>query len=193
MLTLVGIGIAKHPIMLVTGHPISQAAGIFFLIQSILVLQPTRLAKQKTDGQRWHAIFHVFSFLSFVAGVTVIEYNKLSNGLAHFHSVHAYIGVITYGVLAFQYIFGLTMWAIPVLYGGEDNAKRMWKFHRWSGYLLLLLLLASVISATRTDYVLNVLKISTIGMSVLSATILIAVIPRISARKLGLKQDRSGQ
>lgn len=188
LILLVVVSVFDHPILLVSGHPLSQIVGISAIVQSILVLQPTHLDKQKIQGQRWHAAIHVISFLSFVAGVTVIECNKMYNGLEHFHSAHAYIGVITCGVLVLQYLVGITMWAVPVLYGGVDNAKSVWKYHRWSGYLLLLLLLASVISATRTDYVKSVLEIKTHYVVLASAVILLGVFPRVSLKKLGLKR-----
>ena len=174
---------------MVSGHPISQIIGIFAVIQSILILQPTHLPKQKLQGQRYHAGLHVVSFLAFVSGIIVIEYNKFHNGLDHFHSAHAYIGVITSVVLVLQYLVGITMWAVPVLYGGVDNAKAVWKYHRWSGYLLLLLLLASVISATRTDYVQGVLEIRTLFTIIAGVVILMGVLPQISQKKLGLKKD----
>lgn len=177
LLGLVAIPIFEKPIALVSGHPLSQIIGFFAIIQSILVLQPTRLPKQKIDGQKWHALIHVISFLSFVAGITVIEYNKVHNGLEHFHSPHAYIGVIACAVLVLQYLVGITMWAVPALYGGVDNAKSVWKYHRWSGYLVFLLLLASVISATRTDYVRDVLDIDTAYVCMASIMLVLASLP----------------
>lgn len=188
LVLVVAIPIMENPILLFSGHPLAQVIGISTLIQSIMVLQPTRSDKQKVDGQRGHALFHIFSFLSFVAGMTVIECHKFYNGLKHLHSAHAYIGVVTCGVLVIQYLFGVTMWAVPWLYGGVDNAKRLWKFHRWSGYLIVLLLLASVISATRTDYVRDVLKIKTVYMSIVAFLIICGIVPRISRKKLGLKK-----
>lgn len=185
---LVAIPIFEKPIALVSGHPLSQIIGVFTITQSILVLQPTRLPKQKIDGQKWHALIHVISFLSFVAGITVIEYNKVHNGLEHFHSPHAYIGVIACAVLVLQYLVGITMWAVPALYGGVDNAKSVWKYHRWGGYLVLLLLLASVISATRTDYVRDVLDIQIFGVSAVSTLLVFAIFARMSLKKLGLKR-----
>jgi hypothetical protein len=127
------------------------------------------------------------SFLAFVTGVTIIEYNKISSGGVHFHSVHGYLGVITSIILGIQYIVGFTMWLVPALYGGEENAKSLYKYHRISGYFILALLMATVISATKTDFNVNVLGLQLWGAVILSILILAGVYPRIQRSKLGLR------
>lgn len=79
------------------------------------------------------------------------------------------------------------MWAIPALYGGEQNAKSVWKYHRWSGYIVFVLLLATVISAVDTDFNRNVLKLKLWAVLLLSVLTLIGVVPRIQKQKLGFK------
>lgn len=77
------------------------------------------------------------------------------------------------------------MWATPSLYGGEQKAKSIWKYHRYSGYVILVLLLATVCSATQTDYNNNVLKMKLWATLLLSILVLVGVFPRIQKQKLG--------
>lgn len=155
------------------------------LTQSILVLQPTHTAEQKKVGQLVHASLNVFAILVLIAGVFIIEYNKFVNNGVHFHSVHGYLGVITASLLLLQYLFGVSMWAVPWILGGEEKARHLWKYHRWSGYLLLTLLLATVSSATQTDYNIDVLKIKLWAVLLLSVLILVGILPRVQKQKLG--------
>lgn len=187
ILVLTWITVLRGDIILFTGHPLAQSIGVLAVIQSIIVLQPTHTPDQKRIGQRIHGILHLVSLCSFIAGVAVIEYNKIHNGLAHFHSPHAYIGVITCIVIALQYLVGFTMWAVPVLYGGEANARKVWKYHRYSGYLVLILLIASLVSAAKTDF-MKVLGMEFWIMAVGCVAVVIGIIPRIQLHKLGYRK-----
>lgn len=109
---------------------------------------------------------------------------------SHFHSVHGYLGVLTSVVLLVQYIFGFLMWGVPGVFGGIDNAKALWKYHRISGYLLFLLILATVISAVWTDFNVNVLNIRAWAVVVSIALIVLGVYPRLHPRKLGFNIGR---
>lgn len=109
---------------------------------------------------------------------------------SHFHSVHGYLGVLTSVVLLVQYIFGFLMWGVPGVFGGVDNAKALWKYHRISGYLLFLLILATVVSAVWTDFNVNVLNIRLWAVVVSIALIVLGVYPRLHPRKLGFNTGR---
>lgn len=109
---------------------------------------------------------------------------------SHFHSVHGYLGVLTSVVLLVQYIFGFLMWGVPGVFGGIDNAKALWKYHRISGYLLFILILATVTSAVWTDFNVNVLKIRLWAVIVAIALIVLGVYPRLHPRKLGFNIGR---
>ncbi|KAM5351891.1 hypothetical protein ACJ41O_004614 [Fusarium nematophilum] len=187
LVVLIWASVLTKPLILFSGHPLLQSLAILTLAQSILTLQPTHTAKQKRIGQRIHASLNLVAFLLLVAGVTIIEYNKFASNGPHFHSVHGYLGVITSIVLLLQYLVGFTMWATPKLYGGEHKAKSIWKYHRWSGYFILTLLLATVVSAVETDYSKNVLKLKLWATLLLSVVALIGVLPRIQKQKLGFK------
>lgn len=189
LFVLVWASIFTKPLILFSGHPLAQSLGVLTLVQSILILQPTHTPEQKRVGQWTHASLNLFAFLVLTAGVVIIEYNKFSSNGQHFHSVHGYLGVISSIVLLLQYFVGFTMWAVPQLYGGVENAQSVWKYHRWSGYLILVLLLATVISATQTPYNENVLKMKLWATALLSVIILIGVFPRVQLQKLGLKRS----
>lgn len=77
------------------------------------------------------------------------------------------------------------MWLTPRLYGGVDKAKKLYKYHRFSGYIVLVLLLTAVCTAMETDYVVNVLGISVWGVVLASVVVVIGVFPRIQKQKLG--------
>lgn len=184
---VIWVGVLTKPIILFSGHPLAQSLAILTLVQSILVLQPTHTPGQKRAGQWIHASLNLSAFLFLIAGVVIIEYNKFSNGLPHFHSIHAYFGVITSIILLLQYLVGFTMWATPKLYGGEDNAKSIWKYHRYSGYLILILLLVTVCTGTTTDFNKSFLKIKLWATTLLSVLIVVGIFPRIQKHKFGFK------
>lgn len=172
--------------MLFSAHPLLQSLAVFVLIQSVLALQPTSTAEQKRLGQRVHATLNLVALLHLVAGVTVIEYNKFASHGPHFHSVHGYLGVIVSLLLVLQYLVGFTMWATPQLYGGDQKARAVWKYHRYSGYLVLLFLLATICSAAKTDYGAKVLDLKLWATVLASVLIVAGVFPRIQKQKLGL-------
>ncbi|KAI2784039.1 eukaryotic cytochrome b561-domain-containing protein [Daldinia loculata] len=173
------------PLILFSVHPLAQSLGLLVLIQSILVLQPTHTGAQKQVGQKIHAGLNFLGIVTFGVGVISIEVNKSINNGPHFHSVHAYLGVIASFWLLAQYLVGFTMFAVPKLYGGEAQAKSIWKYHRSSGYVLLLFLAATVASATQTDYNLDVLGVKLWATIVISLLIVVGVYPRIKKQKLG--------
>lgn len=186
LLAVLWSSIFTHPTLpLVTPHPLLQSLGVFTVLQAILLLQPTTTPAAKHAGQRAHAALHLASFTLFAAGTAVIETNKHVNHLPHFHSPHAYLGAATVLLLLLQYAFGFTIWATPRLYGGEDNAKALWKYHRGVGYAALVLLLATVAAAVETDYVKTALGIRLWAVLLAEALIVVGVFPRVHLRKLG--------
>ncbi|KAI8964962.1 eukaryotic cytochrome b561-domain-containing protein [Daldinia sp. FL1419] len=174
------------PLILFSVHPLAQSFGLLVLVQSILVLQPTHTGAQKEVGQKIHAGLNFLGIVTFAVGVVSIEVNKFINNGAHFHSVHGYLGVAASFWLLAQYLIGFTMFATPKLYGGEAKAKSIWKYHRSSGYALLLFLAATTISATQTDYNLNVLGLKLWATILIAVLIVVGVFPRIRKQKLGL-------
>ena len=187
LLGVVWAAIFLNPLIpLFSPHPLLQSLGVFTLVQAILILQPTWTSAEKAIGQRAHASLNLLSFLLFTAGIAIIETNKIKNNGVHFHSVHGYLGVITGAVLLLQYTFGFLMWGVPGVFGGAENAKALWKYHRISGYTLFPLLLATVITAVDTDYNRKVLDIKLYAVLIAVGLIVVGVYPRIHKQKLGI-------
>lgn len=105
--------------------------------------------------------------------------------------MHGYLGVATSAVLVIQYAVGFAMWGVPGIFGGVEKAKAVWKYHRMSGYLVLLLLLATVVSAVYTDFNVNVLDIKPWAVVIAVVLIVVGVYPRLHPRKFGLNLGRA--
>lgn len=193
LVALVWSSVFSNPpfIPLFSPHPLLQSAGVLAVTEAILILQPTWTASEKVVGARYHAALNLLSFALFTAGIVIIEANKFKQGPgSHFHSVHGYLGVVTGVVLLLQYAVGFLMWGVPGVFGGVEKAKAVWKYHRMNGYLLLLLILATVISAVYTDFNVNVLDIKLWALCVAIALIVLGVYPRLHPRKLGFEIGR---
>lgn len=182
---LVWAGIFTHPLILFSAHPLLNSAGVLLLTQGILVLQPTHTPTQKRQGAHVHALLNGTGALALVAGLTVIEVNKIRDHHEHFRSVHAILGLITAVLLVLQALVGITQFYIPSVYGGVSNAKKIYRYHRMAGYLILLLALATIAAATQTYYVRKFLHIRLWAVLVAEVLVLAGVIPRIKKQKLG--------
>lgn len=158
---------------------------MLLFVQGILILQPTHTAKQKKEGTYTHAAFNDIALLTAVAGLVVIEYNKIDHGGTHFESPHAILGLVTYIMIILQAVVGITQYFTPSLYGGVDNAKALYKYHRVFGYLTLLVMLATVCAATQTTFNVNVLQMQLWAVVVASAIVVIGLVPRIRLSKFG--------
>lgn len=121
-----------------------------------------------------------------LAGLVVIEYNKISHAGVHFDSPHSILGLISYSLFVVQALVGIAQYYVPSVFGGVSNAKKMYKYHRVSGYVLLILALATVAAATQTDYNVNVLHIKLWAVLLAAVLVLAGVLPRIKKQKLGL-------
>ncbi|KAL9036353.1 MAG: hypothetical protein Q9214_006173 [Letrouitia sp. 1 TL-2023] len=163
-----------------------NSAGILLITQGILLLQPTHTPKQKVQGAHLHATFNSTGTLALVAGLIVIEYNKISHAGAHFESPHAILGIITYILFILQAIVGVAQFYTPSVFGSVDNAKSVYKYHRMSGYVLLVLSLVTVALATQTGFSKSSLHLQLWAVVVLAVVTLIGVLPRIKKQKLGL-------
>lgn len=82
---------------------------------------------------------------------------------------------------------GLTQFYAPGLYGGVDRAKSVYKYHRMSGYVLLVLSFCTVAAATQTGFNMGVLHIQLWAVIVASLLVLVGLLPRIRKGKFGLK------
>jgi len=154
--------------------------------QAALVLQPTHTQDQKQQGTYVHFALNDLGIACLTAGLVIIELNKFGHHGTHFESPHAIMGLITYILLLIQATIGFTQYLVPQLYGGVDNAKKIYKYHRMSGYIVLTLGLATVAAATQTDYSKGILHIQLWAVLVASVVTLAGVLPRIKKQKLGL-------
>jgi hypothetical protein len=187
MLTFIGLKLGEPrrgnaSIILLT----VEKAGVLLVVEAILILQPTHTKEQKTVGTRIHSIDNGWALLALIAGLVIIEYNKISHGGTHFVSPHAILGLITYIFFIIQALVGFLQYFAPQVFGGEFKAKKLYKYHRISGYVLLVLSLATIAAATQTDFNLDTLHIKLWAVIVPSVLVLIGIIPRIKKQKLGL-------
>jgi hypothetical protein len=119
----------------------------------------------------------------------IIELNKAGPGHEHFTSPHAILGLTFYILVYIQAIVGFTQYYVPSLYGGVDNAKAVYKYHRVGGYVIATLGLATICAATWTTYNLNVGHIQHWAVIVASVLVLAGTVPRIRLSKFGLRKD----
>jgi sulfite exporter TauE/SafE len=84
---------------------------------------------------------------------------------------------------------GFTQYYVPGLYGGVDNAKSVYKYHRVSGYIIVTIGLATVSASSWTTYSLFVAHIQHWAVIVASVLVLVGLLPRIKLQKLGIKKD----
>jgi len=80
---------------------------------------------------------------------------------------------------------GVTQYYLPGLYGGVENAKAVYKYHRGSGYVLLVLGLVTVAAATQTGFNTGTLHIQLWAVVVAGVLVVVGVLPRVKKGKLG--------
>ncbi|KAF2455243.1 eukaryotic cytochrome b561-domain-containing protein [Lineolata rhizophorae] len=168
-------------------HPLLNSAGILLITQAALILQPTHTPSQKRYGTWSHAALVDVGVASLIAGLVIIEINKFGHGGTHFDSPHSIMGLITYILVILQASVGFTSYFVPQLYGGEDRAKSVYKYHRMSGYVILTLAYATICAATQTFYAKNFLHMQLWSVIVASVITLAGLLPRIKKQKLGFK------
>ncbi|APA10017.1 hypothetical protein SS1G_05698 [Sclerotinia sclerotiorum 1980 UF-70] len=173
-------------LILFSAHPLLNSSGLLFLTQGILILQPTHTATQKRQGTLVHAWFNSLALSLLIAGLVVIEVNKFAHRGIHFESAHAILGLTTYILLLLQTLIGTTQYFTPSLYGSPQTAKAIYKYHRASGYLILLLMLATISAATWTPFNENALHIKSWAVIGCALLMLVGMVPRIKKEKLGL-------
>lgn len=169
-----------------TPHQLLNSAGLLLITQAILLLQPTHTASQKRLGAYIHSALNFTGILALMGGLAVIVYNKEAHHGAHFTSAHARLGLTVYILFAIQALVGAAAFYTPAVFGGVSRAKATYKYHRVSGYLVVVLSLAAVATATQTDFNRNVLHIRLWAVLAVAVILLIGVLPRIKKQKLGL-------
>jgi len=193
LLLVVWASIFMHKMIIFDGHPMLNSLGILFAIEAVLVLQPTGLYNlvQKKRAAYVHAILVLLAAASFISAVTIVLWHKQHSHIPHLESIHSKFGLTTYIIIVLQALVGFTQLFLPSLYGGEENAKKIYKYHRVFGYgVVLPLLLVTVILATKTYYGEHVLKIKTWAVVLASIAIVAGIYPRVKVSKLrGYRSD----
>jgi hypothetical protein len=157
---------------------------VLLITQAILVLQPTTTPKQKTDGTHIHFVLNLMGIMALIAGLIIIEMNKASHPETRFQSVHGIFGLITFILIIMQALVGIAQFYLPkAVLGGVDNGKKLYKYHRMSGYFILIMSLVTVCAAVKTDFNKNVLHIRLWAVTVASVLVVAGVFPRIKKHK----------
>lgn len=151
-----------HDVILFTGHPILNILGLYALGNGIAVVQPAPLsAAYKTVAGALHGVLNLISTLLFVAGFSVIFYNKHIHNAPHITSWHAFFGIVSYVFLVVIMLFGAAIYWLPeTLFGSVNKAKSFYKYHRLAGFISLLLISLTILLAIPSDYNQNVLHIN---------------------------------
>lgn len=181
---LVWAGVFSHPLIFFSAHPLLNSSAILLQVQAALILQPTATPQQKLLGTQIHYSLQAISLAAFLTAFTIIEINKGDH--PRLTSLHGILGLITYICIILQALLGLVQYFFPVkILGSADAGKRLYKYHRHFGYLLLVLELATVSAATQTTYNVAVLHTPLWGVLVAAVLIVAGVGARIKKHKLG--------
>ncbi|PYH93633.1 cytochrome b561 [Aspergillus ellipticus CBS 707.79] len=185
LVILVWTGILSHPVIFFSPHPLLNSAALLLQVQAALIVQPTTTPHQKRLGTTIHYSIQIVSVIAFISAFIIIEINKGDH--ARFTSPHGVLGLVTYIFIILQALGGVVQYFLPVqILGSVDRGKSLYKYHRHSGYTLLLLELATVVAATQTTYNLNILSIPLWGILLASVLIVLGLGARIKKHKLGL-------
>lgn len=176
-------GIFTHDMIFMSSHPLLNSAGVVLIVEAILILQPTESPQQKRAGAITHSVLNSLGSSALFAGLIIIEINKGDH--ARFDSLHGRLGLTTYILIFIQGNIGAAMYYVPQLFGGEEKAKSVWKYHRLSGYLVLASLTMTATAATLTPYIKEQVEISIWPVLVGSVLVLAGVLPGIRKQKLG--------
>lgn len=181
---LVWSGILMQPLIFFSAHPLLNSSGLVLITQAILILQPTHTAHQKILGTHIHFVLNLLGVSCLLAGLTIIEINKGDH--PRFTSIHSRMGLVTYILIFLQALVGFVQFYIPkTVFGSVDTGKMIYKYHRMSGYAVLLLSLATVCAATQTEFNLTTIHIQLWAVIVAGVLVVAGVGSRIKKQKLG--------
>ncbi|KZT53208.1 hypothetical protein CALCODRAFT_440440 [Calocera cornea HHB12733] len=129
-------------------HPTFQSLGIAVMVVAIETLQPTATPLSKKLGLVRHQNLQIAALVLLSLGTSTMVINKITHSAPHITTWHASFGLVSYIWLWVQSTIGAaSVWWKGVAFGGEVKAKRMWKWHRISGYAMLLWMMATVFLA----------------------------------------------
>ncbi|KAG2174874.1 hypothetical protein INT43_005936 [Umbelopsis isabellina] len=154
---------------------------------------PTYTAPEKKKGLRRHAFLQALAYTSAILGFTAITHNKALHDKPHITSVHAHFGVFTFSFLFIQLLFGIVIAYAPSVVGGTPQAKSLWKYHRISGYVLLVLIWATAQLGAHAEFMVdNFPKPKLLWLYWVSLVLVsIGIAKRTDVSKWGVKRQRS--
>ncbi|ORZ13200.1 eukaryotic cytochrome b561-domain-containing protein [Absidia repens] len=144
--------LARIPLSVFSLHPFFMTIFVILLTEGIATLQPTHTKNEKHQGLKRHAIIQIVAFLLGLLGFSAIFYNKVISNKSHFTSGHGKLGVSVILYLIAQFLFGLVCAYIP---GLAPAVKKLWKYHRLTGYIFLSLVWINVILGLQADYIVD--------------------------------------
>ncbi|CAI2178272.1 1097_t:CDS:2 [Funneliformis geosporum] len=134
-------------------HPTLMSLMLLMTTNGILVLQKAESRQEKVSSLNFHKALQSIGFLSVIGGFYVIITFKNMGNKEHFESPHGKFGLITFSLILIQTIAGSTLVNFPGVVGGVVKAKAMYKYHRFSGYLLLAFIWLTALGGTQNAWV----------------------------------------
>jgi len=129
-------------------HPPLQTLSVVCFVSGIVSLQTTSLDDpvSKKKGLSYHQVWNgLLGFPLIATGGTIMIYNKYSSGARHFTSWHSRFGITTLILITLQALVGGgSIWFGGRAFGGGDRAKAVYKYHRISGYVIVIFLLIAI-------------------------------------------------
>ncbi|KAA1069878.1 hypothetical protein PGTUg99_000368 [Puccinia graminis f. sp. tritici] len=180
-LLTVWVTVLTHQAGIFTFHPLFQSLSLFCFYQGIIILQPTDTPASKRTGLLVHEGFQLVGSLSIIIGASCIFYNKMSHsGACPLYLLARALGFISTCIVLVQALFGMLIGFETsrdyIL--GDSFGRKLWKFHRASGYLLIFLMTITVLTVTKADWV--VMVSSKWSIWVLSISPIVALIGLLS-------------
>jgi len=173
-------------------HPTLMGILVIAVSEGILILQPTTTKAEKESGLNYHRYIMSTGYLAAIGAFSVIYYNKSSHQSPHFASTHGKLGIATFSYLLVQLLFGVAMVFAPALFGGVNQAKALWKYHRISGYIVFVLVWVTAQFGAHTDWSVAKYPFPTFtnGIWYLSAGLVaVGVFSRLRVGKLGIHTE----
>ncbi|WVQ68178.1 uncharacterized protein L199_006384 [Kwoniella botswanensis] len=128
-------------------HPPMQSLAITAFLLGITPLQPPppNSTTKKNRFKTHQSVMLGFALPLLAIGSSAMIYNKYLHGAKHFTTWHGKLGLISViWVVAQASIGAASVWGGGKAFGGEEKAKRVYKYHRLSGYLLITLMLFTI-------------------------------------------------
>ncbi|TIC66663.1 hypothetical protein E3Q02_01791 [Wallemia mellicola] len=170
-------------------HPLFQTFGLTVLVIAVLTLQPATAGTRKVRSfERHRKLIGYLALPAFLVGSSAMFYNKHLHGALHFTTWHSTAGLSVGVLLTIQSLVGLgfTMPSKekPLL------PKTLYKYHRLSGYFILLplLLLTVALGVGHSTWATTQasLTIRVLFVDLPALLIVLSLWARLRKQKLGL-------